>query len=330
MDSLAFLDRAARAKPQPIYVLTGEEHFLKRQVVTALRKIVLGADDDGFGLTTFAGDKATFAAVHNELSTLPFLAPRRLVVVENADPFVQQERPKLEKYVAVPATSGVLVLEVKSWPGNTKLAKLVPESTTIHCKPPAGHTLPQWCADWCAARYGKQIAGPAARLLVDLVGAEMGQLDQELQKLATYVGEAGRIEAADVDQLVGDSRAEKTFQIFALIGNGETGKALTMLGRLLDQGENPHKLLGAFSWQLRALVQATRLQQQQKMSLGEALEKVRLHRGNEPQLRHFGRRIDRLYDWLLQTDQALKGGSQLPERTVLEQLVIKLARRAPR
>src|SRR5262249_50362939 len=123
---------------------------------------------------------------------------------------------------------------------------------------------------------------------------------------------------------------EKTFQIFALIGNGETGKALTMLDRLLDQGEDPHKLLGAFSWQLRRLVQATRLQQQKKMSLSEALENVKLHRGNEPQLRHFGRRIDRLYDWLVQTDQALKGGSQLPPRTVLEQFVIKLARTAPR
>jgi DNA polymerase-3 subunit delta len=333
MDSLTFLDRASKAKPQPVYVLHGEEHFLKRQVVAALRKIVLGGEDDSFGLSTFAGDKATFAAVRNELSTLPFLAPRRLVVVEGADPFVQQERPKLEKYVAEPAATGVLVLEVKSWPSNTKLAKLVPENTTIQCKPPPTHDLPQWCAGWCAARYAKQLAGPAARLLVDLVGVEMGQLDQELNKLATYVGEASRIEAADVDQLVGDSRAEKTFEIFVLIGNGETGKALTMLDRLLDQGEDPLKLLGAFSWQLRRLVQASRLQQQ-KIPPAEALEKAGVppfaRRSAEQQLRHYGPRVNRLYDWLLQTDQQLKGGSHLPPRTVLEQFVIKLARTAPR
>src|SRR5262249_28773756 len=164
MASLTFLDRASKAKPQPVYVLHGEEHFLKRQVLAALRKIVLGADDDSFGLSTFAGDKATFAAVGNELATLPFLAPRRLVVVESADPFVQQERANLEKYVAEPAATGVLALEVKGWPANTKLAKLVPDNTTINCKPPAAHTLPQWCADWSAARYGKQLAGPAARL----------------------------------------------------------------------------------------------------------------------------------------------------------------------
>src|SRR5271170_1422424 len=106
MDSLTFLDRTAKAKPQPLYVLAGEEQFLKRQVIEALRKIVLGPEDDSFGLATFSGDKATFAAVHNELSTLPFLAPRRLVVVNNADSFVQEERQKLEKYVAEPATTG--------------------------------------------------------------------------------------------------------------------------------------------------------------------------------------------------------------------------------
>jgi DNA polymerase-3 subunit delta len=330
MDSLAFLDKAAKAKPQPIYVLHGEDSFLKRQVIAALRKIVLGDEGDSFGLSTFAGDKATFAAVHNELSTLPFLSPRRLVVVDNADPFVQEERGRLEKYVAQPAANGVLVLDVKTWPANTKLAKLIDDKGTIVCKPPAPQALPKWCAEWCAKQYGKQLSSSAARMLVDLVGAEMGQLDQELAKLAAYVGNAARVEAADVDQLVGDSRAEKTFQIFSLIGSGETGKALTMLDRLLGQGEDPHKLFGAFSWQLRNLVQAARLHQQQKMSLGEALEKKRLYRSAEQLLRHFGRRVDRLYEWLVQTDLNLKGDSQLPKRTVLEQLVVKLSRAAAR
>ena len=33
MDSLTFIDRAAKAKPQPLYVLHGEEQFLKRHVI---------------------------------------------------------------------------------------------------------------------------------------------------------------------------------------------------------------------------------------------------------------------------------------------------------
>src|SRR5262249_27935103 len=113
MDSLTFLERVDRLKPQPVYALHGDEEFLKRQVLSALRTILLGKGDHAFGLSTYSGDKATLAAVRDELETLPFLTPRRLVIVENADSFVSQFRTQLEKYVAEPATAGVLVLDVK-------------------------------------------------------------------------------------------------------------------------------------------------------------------------------------------------------------------------
>ena len=59
-----------------------------------------------------------------------------------------------------------------------------------------------WCRAWCKAAYGKELAPAAAQLLVDLIGPEMGLLDQELAKLALYAGSAARVEAADVDTLV--------------------------------------------------------------------------------------------------------------------------------
>jgi DNA polymerase-3 subunit delta len=47
----------------------------------------------------------------------------------------------------------------------------------------------------------------------------------------------------------------------------------------------------------------------------------------EQQLRHLGRRrLNRLYEWLIDADGGLKGGSQLPKRTILERLVVQLAR----
>ena len=57
---------------------------------------------------------------------------------------------------------------------------MVSDAGTIVCKPPAAYKLPDWCVQWAATHYSKQLTQPAARLLVDLVGAEMGQLDQEL------------------------------------------------------------------------------------------------------------------------------------------------------
>src|SRR5438132_238019 len=262
MDSLAFLERADSLKPQPVYVLFGDEDFLKRQVLASLRRIVLGEGDTAFGLSIHPGDKASLAAVGDELLTVPFLSPRRLVLVDNADPFVSQFRAQLEKYVAKPAATGVLVLDVKNWPANTRLAKLLDGDATIVCKTPAAYRLPAWCTQWASACHGKQLSSEAAKLLVDLIGAEMGLLDQELAKLAIYVGMAARIETDDVDKLVGNSRAENMWKIFDAIGAANSAEALTILDRLFEQGEEPLRILGAFSMQLRRLAQAARWSQQ--------------------------------------------------------------------
>jgi DNA polymerase-3 subunit delta len=330
MDALTFLDKSAKAKPQPLYVLPGDEDFLKRQVLAALTLRLLGDADPAFALATFPGDKADWSTVRAELDTLPFLSPRRVVVVEAADPFVTRHRAQLEKCVGQPAANGVLILDVKAWPANTKLAKLVPDAQTIVCKAPTPQRLPAWCVDWAATRHGKKLTADAAAWLVELIGPEMGQLDQEIAKLAVYAGEAATVTRADVDQLVGRSRSAETFKIFDAIGTGNAGEALAMLARLFEQGEEPIAILGAFSWQLRRLAQIARLSRQ-GLSLAAAMERVGVppfaQRGIEQQLRHLGRRrLDRLYDWLLETDFGMKGGSPLPQRLLLERLVVRLAR----
>jgi DNA polymerase-3 subunit delta len=327
MDSLAFLDKAGRAKRQPVYVLHGDEDFLKRHVLAALRTLAFGADGSEFGLSTHGGETATLAEVCDELETLPFLAPCRLVVVEDADPFVTRYRAALEKYVAQPGQTGTLVLAVKSWPATTRLAKLLDNAATIACKAPAQHRLPDWCTRWSASRYGKELSAPAARLLVDLVGPQMGLLDQELAKLAVYAGKAARIDTADVDRLVGHSREESAFKILDAVAGGRPAEALNILDRLFDQGEDALRILGAFSWQLRRLAQVDRLCRQGH-SVAAAMEQVGVQpfarQACEQQLRHLGRRADHLYDWLLEVDLGVKGSSQLAPRTLVERLVVRL------
>src|SRR6516164_244834 len=132
MDSLTFLQQVT-SKPQPVYVLHGDEDFLKRQVQLALRKSLLGEDGDSFALSIYPGDKAIYATVLEELETLPFLSPWRLVIVDQADPFVTKNRAALESYVAKPASKGVLVLDVKTWPSTTRLAKLLGANAMIVC-----------------------------------------------------------------------------------------------------------------------------------------------------------------------------------------------------
>lgn len=332
MESLTFLTGLERARILPLYVVHGEEEFLKRLVLKALRQKVLGAEEAEFGLTAFAGDRIDLAAVLDELQTVSFFGSRRLVLVEGADTFVSKYRPNLEKLVQEPPTTGVLILEVKTWPAATRLAKLLDTKAAIQCKAPASAKLPAWCIEWTKSQYDRQLTQQAAQLLVDLIGAEMGQLDQELQKLVAYIGKRNQITEGDVDKLVGRSQGENTWKIFDAIGAGNVKDALEILDRLLEQGEEPLRILGAFSMQLRRLAQAARLAQQ-GVSLATALEQAGVppyfSKGCQQQLKHLGAaRANQLYDWLLGINLDLRGGSPLPARTLLERLVIRLARPA--
>jgi DNA polymerase-3 subunit delta len=329
MDALAFLDKPATAL-KPLYVVHGDEAFLRRLTIEAIRTRTVGDDDSA--VSVFPGDKAEFAAVFDELMSAPFFAPKRVVVVADADPFVTRYRSLLEKKVAgeLPST-GLLILDVRTWPSNTRLAKLVDD--VIVCKAPT-KALPGWVVKRTRDRHGKEIPAAAAELLVELVGPEMGLLDQEIEKLAIYVGDRQRIEAADVDKLVGSSRAEDVWKILDLVGQGKPAESLRILQRSLEKGEEPMRLIGLLASQLRKLAQAARRSTTLKMPLSQAIAQAGIPpfalRGAEQQLRHLTRaRALHLYDMLLELNLDIRGNSPLPIETLLERFLLRLAAPAP-
>src|SRR4051795_10264596 len=114
MDALAFLTRTGAAL-EPLYILCGDEPFLKRQALLAIRSRALPDDGEDQAISAYAGDKASFAEIFDELDTVPFFQAKRFVVVENADPFVTRFRGELEKKIDKLPTSAVLALDVKTW-----------------------------------------------------------------------------------------------------------------------------------------------------------------------------------------------------------------------
>src|SRR5262245_14175522 len=107
MDAMKFLELSTKAKPAPIYVLVGDEDFLRRTVLEKLTADLLGDADPAFALTSFEGESAPWSTVKSELDTLPFLSPRRVVTIEQADPFVTENRELLEKHAAKADAKGV-------------------------------------------------------------------------------------------------------------------------------------------------------------------------------------------------------------------------------
>ena len=335
MDVATFLSKKS-IELRPLFVVAGDEAFLKRLVLRRLREVALGEDGDPATITSYALEQGrsgpTFAAVWDELESAPFFSKRRVIVIESADDFVSDHRGLLEKKIdknLLPAT-GVLILEVKTWASNTRLAKMIDDSSTIICKSPQAFRLPQWAAEWAGSAYGKKLSMEAAQLLIEMVEPELGLIDQELAKLAVYVGDRATITAEDVDTLVGNNRAANTWKIFDLIGAGDSDSALRLLQRLLQQGEDPMKLVGALMFQLRKLGQATYLAVIEKRPMPTALKDAGIApfglESAHKQLQHLTReRALRLYDELIALNMDLRGNSPLDPASLLERFILRLA-----
>jgi DNA polymerase-3 subunit delta len=313
----------------PVAVLVGEERHLKRGVFERLVQDVLGGDEESLGLTRFAGEDAELKTVCDELLTVSMWGDRRLVIVDNADRFVSQFREGLEKYLTHPARKSVLVLDVKSWPKTTRLAKAVVKiGLEVDCSPLSGAELLRWLVDTARAAHGKTLARDAAALIRDLAGDDLGLLEQELAKLAAYVGTRSTIEADDVRTLVGGWRTETTWAIAGALRRGRTGEALDLLDRLLNSGESPHKTVAGLTFVFRRLAQAV-----ERVREGAALDAAVREAGVFPReigestayLKRLGRNEAlQIFSRLLWADVSLKGGLTVPERQILETLVVNL------
>ena len=334
--ALDYLAQPEKHGPQPA-ALFGDESFLRRQAILCLRAAVLGGDDADFSLSSFEGRGTPFSDVFEVLSTVAmFGGGRRLAVVEDADDFVTRYRAQLEDYVARPSPSGVLVLDVDSLPSNTRLFKSIAAGgLLIDCGAPAPAKLCKWLVEWAKHHHHVQLSPAAAEMLVELIGPELGLLDQELAKLALMAGDEKKIAPELVGRTVGGWRAKTTWEMLDAALDGNVRDAMLQLDRLLAAGEQPVGLLGQISASLRRFAAATRLVLQaetarRRINLREALEQAGVRsfvlQKAERQLRQLGRqRGAQLYRWLLQADLDLKGESAMPPRLILERLIVRLA-----
>jgi len=332
MDALAFLQSIAESQPRPIYVLSGDENFLRNRCREAIIALLLPNADPSFSITSFAPTHPDFSTIRNELDTLTFFSPIRIVVVEQAEKFITDHRDALEKYAQAPSTTGVLILEPSTFPETTKLAKALPAASKIVCKSPKEELLPEWCSSWAKSAFQKKLSKPTAGFLVQRVGPSMGLLAQEIEKVAVAIGSQTEITEADIERLVGRSREASVFDIMDAVGMGQPAKAFAVLHRLFDEGEDALAILGGLTWQLRKLASVGRALKLGH-SIGAAMDAAGVSRwpvareSLERQAKHLGlRRLNQLTDWLVEVNLGLKGGSQLTPRMQMELLLTKLAK----
>ena len=329
-----FLKKPDVGRDVSVIALFGRERHLKHFAVQRIAEVVFAAGDEtdaGLGLIQLAGNNIDLRTVCDELRTISMWSDRRIVVITGADEFVSDNRAGLERYLEAPSKKAILVLEVNAWPKSTRLAKRVAQiGLTLECSELQGAALYRWLAE-TAEQHGKKLSRDAAVMMVELAGAQLGLLDQELAKLVSWVGDREAVTPEDVRTLVGGWKAETTWTMLNAVRDDDLSTALSCLDKLLVAGEPPQKILGGMNFIFRRFAHATEYSRQ-GISLKSALGKAGLYpRDIEPTARYLRRvgrpHAERIYHVLLTADRRLKGGSRVSERLQLEQLLVELSGR---
>ena len=156
MNALDWLHDAGQQPIRAVYAIYGDDSYLIRESVGAVARAVLPDDDREAGTSRFSGPTTTLASVLDEESARsPSFRARRLVIVEDADPFVTKYRKDLEAYVGspipIPAPSS---LQVKQWTATTKLAQLVEKAgLAINASAPREKELTSWLTELARTRF---------------------------------------------------------------------------------------------------------------------------------------------------------------------------------
>jgi DNA polymerase-3 subunit delta len=254
---------------------------------------------------------------------------RRVVILEDAETFISDHRVQLENYCDKPRRTAVFILDVKSWRKNTRLAKRIEDmGLEIDCSELVGPRLTGWLVETAKSRFDKQLAREAAQLMVELAGTGLGLLEQELAKVASYVGDRPKIGMDDVRQLVGGWKAETTWTMLDAVRDGDTTTALACLDKLQAAGEAAPKLLGGIGYVFRKMALATELSRMGK-PLPAALKEAGVFPRDVEKAERYLRRIrrpraERILSRLVRADSDIKGGSVLSERLQMELLLLWL------
>ena len=314
-------------KTRPLYVLTGDDLQSRHDLALEFAALV----DEGlqaFNVESFYANEATNAAGRDQLigallstaRTLPMMAPRRVVLVHEAERLLAPRRGKddddqgeldlpkkvkrgttpaeeLEAYVEQPEPMTTLVFVSGPLDANRRIVKLLRQHADfVDC---GSLQDAREAAIWIQRRLEKDeltIEPKAISLLLGTTGLSLGRIRPEVEKLILYAAGEAVITTAHVkDLVVPQEESEGTFALMEAVQNSNAPRALREISALIDSGVQPPVILG----QLRAAT--IRLRPDARVKNG--LEAV------------------------FRTDQAIKSSAGTPQH-LLECLAVELCARS--
>ncbi len=243
---------------KPVYGVYGADEFLRTEAIGRITRDVLGDRPEPMAISDYDGTKASLAEVLDDVRTLPFFGGVRLVIVRDADDLITKHREALERYVAAPSETGVLVLICTSLNKQWRLTRAIEKvGKLVECKAPSPRERPTWLITRARQHYGKTLEPPAAATLVELVGDDMAGLDGELAKLSIYVGDRATITENDVGELVGYHRPENVFRMTDALAAKNAPVCLKVWRQTLaTDNQAEFRAIGGLAWAVRQMIVA--------------------------------------------------------------------------
>lgn len=330
-----------RAKPT-FYVLHGDDEFTRSETLADFRRR-LGVETADLNTTVLNGRKLTLGQLRHACDAIPFLADKRLVIVEGLlsalTPRKEQELPETKRELLdglldylphLPPTTRLVLVEDHAIAARHPillLAKKEKQGYVKRFERPDGRDLPQWIRRR-VRQYNGRIESKAAHQLAAVVGADLRLLDQEIDKLVTYAGPDRTVTETDVGRLVPYTQDAVIFDLVDALGHRDGSTASKTLHRLIDEGEHPLALLGMIIRQFRLLIQVKALKQD-----GASPREIAKSLGIHPfpagklhtQATHFtAGQLEKVYRHLSEIDLEIKTGT-MEQEVALDLLVAGLA-----
>jgi DNA polymerase-3 subunit delta len=346
-----------------IILIHGPAELLRTE---ALAEIRAGVSDDpdlaDLNTARLDGRHATLPEIRNACDTMPFLAQRRLVVVEgflgratpprgrlpgpeqpipgepppSETPVPEADKAQNKALLAyldqAPESSDLVLVEEQLIGSGAMLRRLLElqrdgRARIIACEKPKKSDLPAWIRTR-AKLHRVRLDVAAVADLAEFVGDDLRQLDQELIKLGDYAG-GKEVTSADVRRLVPATRTASVFELVDALGSGNMPAAGKLMQHVLDvDGEHPLRLLTMIGRQYRLLIQAKALQAAGAKP-PEIAKSLNVADWTAPKLltqaaRHSFARLQRALERVLATDEAIKTG-QMGDREAMDLLLAELA-----
>lgn len=254
--------------PQRIYLLYGEEDYLREQFFEELKKLTVDPSTADFNHKRIMDLSTGMDDLREAVEALPFFAERTLVEVREFDPAKLKERdleqlkaliqdiPEYCTLVLVPPTGkdpdGRLAV-VKAIRKQGKAIEFTAQGESMLC-------------NWIRRRFramDKEISDAAAEHLVFVSGSLMNQLIMEIEKVAGYA-KGTEVTVQDIDAVVTRLPESNIFEMTERLAKRDFNGAAAIAADLLRNKEHPIMLTAMVGQQFRRLYVA-------KLSMEESL-----------------------------------------------------------